>query len=112
MSNSSLASIRLSRSCDLHNTQNVILEGLTSQISIIHGVICAQCRIHMLPTDTLRLGDILVRVHLDYHLAIHIDADEVNTTRIVTDTFNTIAEIQSRAEHEAEACIHHHDIEL
>ncbi len=102
---------------DLRNTPGVTLEGTAGQASIAYGVICAQRHIHMSPADALRFGlrdryvvqikvggdrelvfgDVLMRVHPDYRLAMHIDTDKANTTNIVTGTLGTIAKIQSRA---------------
>ena len=101
----------------MRNTPGVTLEGPAGRVTITHGVICAQRHIHMSPADALRFGlrdryvvqvkvdgdrelifgDVLVRVHPDYHLSLHLDTDEANAAGIVSGTRGTIAEIQSRA---------------
>ncbi|KAF0118698.1 MAG: hypothetical protein FD149_504 [Rhodospirillaceae bacterium] len=102
---------------DLRNTPGVTLEGPAGRVTITHGVICAQRHIHMSPADALRFGlrdryvvqvkvdgdrelifgDVLVRVHPDYRLSLHLDTDEANAAGIVSGTRGTIAEIQNRA---------------
>ncbi|MEO5375176.1 MAG: acetate/propionate family kinase [Alphaproteobacteria bacterium] len=101
---------------DLGGTPGLTLEGPAGTITIPRGVICAQRHIHMSPAEAIRFGlrdryvvqvkvgtdrelifgDVLVRVHPDYRLAMHIDTDEANAAHISTGAVGFIAEIQSR----------------
>jgi len=80
-------------------------------------VICALRHIHMSPEEALHFGlrdkdrvmvrvegqrelifgDILVRVHPSYQLAMHIDTDEANAASIATGATGRIDRVQSRS---------------
>jgi len=104
------------QSGDLDGTPGVTLEGPSGSVTIEKGVICAMRHIHMSPEDALNFGlrdgylvrvrveggrelvfgDVLVRVHPDYRLAMHIDTDEANAAGIATGAIGHIDAIQSR----------------
>ena len=84
-------------------------------VSLDKGVICALRHIHMSPEDALQFGlrdryrvrvrvegdrelifgDVLVRVHPDYRLAMHIDTDEANAANIGAEAVGYLDGIQS-----------------
>lgn len=101
---------------DLEGTPSVILESQEARIEILNGVICAMRHIHMSPADALKIGvrdryvvqvqvdgdreltfgDVLVRVHPEYRLAMHIDTDEANAAHLGKGAVGHIVRIQSR----------------
>ena len=100
----------------LDGTPGVTLEGSVGSVDLEKGVICALRHIHMTPDDAeafglrdrdivrvkisgdreLIFGDVLVRVHPQYKLAMHIDTDEANAAHLKTGIVGNIIEIQSR----------------
>jgi acetate kinase len=102
---------------DLDNSPGIILEGTGGSVAIEKGVICALRHIHLLPENALRLnlrdkdmvrvrvegereliyGDVLVRVHPSYRLAMHIDTDEANAAGIRTGMTGFIDGVQSHS---------------
>jgi acetate kinase len=106
----------LRASGNIKNTPGITLEGTKGTICILEGVICALRHIHMTPADAesfglrdqdvvrvqlrgdreLIFGDVLVRVHPQYRLAMHIDTDEANAAHLKTGVIGNIIEIQSR----------------
>ncbi len=100
----------------LDSTPGVTLEGPVGSVELDKGVICALRHIHMTPDDAeafglidrdivrvkitgnreLIFGDVLVRVHPQYKLAMHIDTDEANAAHLKTGVVGNIIEIQSR----------------
>ncbi len=100
----------------LDNTPGVTLEGPKGSVELEKGIICALRHIHMTPDDAeafglhdrdivrvkisgdreLIFGDVLVRVHPQYKLAMHIDTDEANAAHLKTGIVGNIIEIQSR----------------
>jgi acetate kinase len=102
---------------DIEKSPGITIEGPAGTITIEKGVICAMRHIHMAPGDALRLGlrdrdivmvrvegervlifgDVLVRVHPDYRLAMHLDTDEANSAGITTGHVGYIERVQSRA---------------
>jgi propanediol utilization protein len=82
----------------LDGTPGLRLKGTAGEVELSHGVIQAQRHIHMSPADGDRFGvkdkdwvmvrvggergiifdDVLVRVHKDYRLDMHLDTDEAN----------------------------------
>ncbi len=101
---------------DLYGTPGIILEGPVGRIEIPEGVICAQRHIHMSPDDAekyglkdrdtvmvriegereLIFGDVLVRVHPDYKLEMHLDTDEANAADLSPVAQGYIVRIESR----------------
>jgi acetate kinase len=101
---------------DLEHSPGITLEGSHGTVTTEKGVICALRHIHMAPEDALRLGlrdkykvrvriesdrelvfgDVLIRVHPNYRLAMHIDTDEANAANITTGMIGYIDGIQSR----------------
>jgi len=45
---------------------------------------------------TLIFGDVLVRVHPDFQLSMHIDTDEANAANIATGMEGTLVGVQDR----------------
>jgi acetate kinase len=101
---------------DLDGSPGITIEGKKGSCKIPHGVICSLRHIHMSPEDalsfglkdrdivsvrvegerTLVFGDILVRVHPDFRLSMHIDTDEANAASIATGMEGTLIEVQDR----------------
>jgi len=106
--------IRASGAID--GSPGVTLEGPGGTVTIEEGVICALRHIHMTPEDALRFGlhdkdmvrvrvgtgrelifgDVLVRVHPSFALAMHIDTDEANAANIGSGVVGYIDGIQNR----------------
>ena len=102
---------------DIEESPGVTIEGPEGSVTIDKGVICAMRHIHMAPDDALQLGlrdrdvvmvrvkgerelifgDVLVRVHPEYRLALHLDTDEGNSANIKTGDTGYVERIQSRA---------------
>ena len=102
---------------DIEESPGIALEADDNTIALDKGVICALRHIHMSPEDALHFGlrdkdrvmvrvegqrelifgDILVRVHPSYQLAMHIDTDEANAASIATGTTGYIDRIQGRS---------------
>jgi acetate kinase len=53
-------------------------------------------RVQLRGDRELIFGDVLVRVHPQYRLAMHIDTDEANAAHLKTGVIGNIIEIQSR----------------
>jgi len=86
----------------LHNTPGVCIEGPAGRVEIEEGVICATRHLHVSPEEALMLGlrdrdeisvhvegeralvfgEVIVRVHPEYRLDMHIDTDEANAARL------------------------------
>lgn len=102
---------------DIEGTPGIIIGGSKDQLKLEKGVICARRHIHMSPEEALSLGlrnkdvvmvkvkgvrelifgDILVRVHPQYKLDMHIDTDEGNAAEISRGVTGWIEAIQHRA---------------
>ena len=101
---------------DLDGTPGITLEGPKGKISIEKGVICAMRHIHATPEDVLKMGikdkdvvrvqvqgdrelifgDVMVRVHPDFNLYMHIDTDEANAANLRNGTIGYVESIQLR----------------
>jgi acetate kinase len=101
---------------DLEGSPGITLEGTKGTRSVPCGVICSLRHIHMAPEDALSFGlkdrdivrvkvlgeralifgDVLVRVHPDFRLSMHIDTDEANAANIVTGMAGTLDGVQDR----------------
>jgi acetate kinase len=101
---------------DIKGSPGVTVEGPKGTVLLEHGVICAHRHIHMSPEDALKFGlhdkdlaivrikgerelifgDVLIRVHPSFRLAMHIDTDEANAANIKTGTIGYIDGIQNR----------------
>ncbi len=101
---------------DLDGSPGVTLAGTKESFQLPQGVICSLRHIHMSPEDalsfglkdrdivsvrvegerTLVYGDILVRVHPDFRLSMHIDTDEANAASISTGMEGTLIGVQDR----------------
>jgi acetate kinase len=90
---------------DIDATPGITLEGPCGTVAVDKGVICALRHIHMSPEEALRFGlkdrnkvevrikggqrdlvfgDVLVRVHPSFKLAMHLDTDEGNAAHLAT----------------------------
>src|SRR5204862_6913718 len=89
---------------DITGSPGCTLESPTGSVKIDCGVICALRHVHMTPEDALRygvrdksvvrvriagdrelvFGDVLVRAHPTFALAMHIDTDEANAANVKT----------------------------
>ncbi len=101
---------------DLAGSPGLTLEGPKGTCHIPEGVICSFRHIHMSPEDALALGikdrdmvsvkiegertlvfgDVLVRVHPDFRLSMHIDTDEANAANIQTGKEGRLVGVQER----------------
>jgi acetate kinase len=101
---------------DLEGSPGITLEGSKGACDIPQGVICSFRHIHMSPEDalsfglkdrdivmvevkgerTLIFGDVLVRVHPDFRLSMHIDTDEANAANIKTGMEGSLVSVQDR----------------
>ncbi len=101
---------------DLAGSPATTLEGPKGTCRIPEGVICSFRHIHMSPEDalafglkdrdmvsvkvegerTLIFGDVLVRVHPDFRLSMHIDTDEANAADIQTGKEGILVGVQER----------------
>jgi propanediol utilization protein len=95
---------------DLDDSIGIRLEGPKGSVELVRGVIQAQRHIHMCPEDAERFGvtdkqwvmvrvggergivfdDVLVRVHPNYRLDMHLDADESNAADLHPGSFGTL----------------------
>ena len=99
------------QSGDIEGTPGCILSGPCGDIEIPKGVIVAKRHIHMTPDEALALhikdndevfvltksygraliyADVVVRVHRNYHLAMHVDTDEANAFNSDTEPYGVI----------------------
>jgi len=101
---------------DLDGSPGIILVGSAGRVEIPEGVICAMRHIHMTPEDAdnygvkdrdivmvrldgerkLIFGDVMVRVHPDYKLEMHLDTDEANAADLPPVSQGYIVRIESR----------------
>ena len=101
---------------DVKGTPSLTLVGPKGSVLLEQGVICALRHIHMHPEDALAyglkdrdmvririggereliFGGVLVRVHPDFRLAMHIDTDEGNAAELSTGAVGFLEAIQER----------------
>jgi acetate kinase len=101
---------------DIEGTPGITIEGEVGTVKLSKGVICAKRHIHLSPEEALKLGlrdrdrvtlkikgvrelmfgDVLVRVHPDYRMDIHLDTDEANAAHISEGEEGYIEAIQHR----------------
>ncbi len=101
---------------DLAGSPGTTLEGSQGTCRISEGVICSFRHIHMSPEDALAFGlkdrdmvsvkvegerplifgDVLVRVHPDFRLSMHIDTDEANAADIQTGKKGVLVGVEER----------------
>jgi acetate kinase len=101
---------------DLAGSPGTTLEGPRGTYRLPEGVICSFRHIHMSPEDalafglkdrdmvsvkvegerTLVFGDVLVRVHPDFRLSMHIDTDEANAANIQTGKEGVLVGVEER----------------
>jgi hypothetical protein len=97
------------------DTPGITLRGPRGEVMIQRGVILAQRHVHMSPDDARRygvhdksvirvqvsgdremeMGDVVVRVHPDFVLDMHIDTDEANAAGLHNDSVVAYAGVQS-----------------
>ncbi|MFH1438401.1 MAG: acetate/propionate family kinase [Pseudomonadota bacterium] len=101
---------------DIEGTPGIIIEGEAGTLKLDKGVICARRHIHMSPEEALCLGlrdkdvvmvrvkgerelifgDVLIRVHPQYKLDMHLDTDEANAAQATRGAVGAIESIQHR----------------
>jgi len=101
---------------DLEGTPGITIEGEAGTVKLLKGVICAKRHIHMSPKEALAMGlrdkdvvmvkvkgvrelifgDVLVRVHPNYRMDMHLDTDEANAAQISEGAIGNIEAIQHR----------------
>ncbi len=101
---------------DLDGSPGLTLQGTAGTVALAKGVICALRHIHMSPEEafsyglrdrdvvrikvegerSLIFGDVLVRVHPSFRLAMHIDTDEANAGEINQGALGVLESIESR----------------
>lgn len=88
---------------DVAHSPGITLEGPAGSLTLPKGLICARRHIHMHPDDAARFGvkdrdvvevavdtegrdltfgDVLIRVHPQYRLEMHLDTDEANAAQL------------------------------
>lgn len=105
---------------DLDGSPGLTLQGPAGEIKLEQGVICAHRHIHMTPEDALLFGlqdkdvvmvrvegdrelifgDVIVRVHPDFKLEMHVDTDEGNAAELSPGAVGYLEGIQRRGSKE------------
>ena len=106
--------VPIRQSGDLEGTPGCTVTGPNGSIELDRGVIVAKRHIHMTPYEALRervkdndnvfvimesfersliFADVVVRVHPDYRLAMHIDTDEANAVANTEDPSGVILKL-------------------
>jgi len=101
---------------DIEGSPGLRLEGPAGSVDLGNGVICAARHVHMSPEDALRFGvrdrdviavrveggrgvsfrDVLVRVHPDFRLDMHVDTDEGNAAELGAEAVGYLDEVERR----------------
>jgi acetate kinase len=101
---------------DIEGTPGIIVEGKIGTLKLDKGVICAKRHIHMSTEEALSLGlrdkdtvmvkvkgvrelifgDVLIRVHPNFRMDMHLDTDEANAAQISQGATGYIESIQHR----------------
>jgi acetate kinase len=101
---------------DIHGSPGLRLEGPSDVVDLPEGVIIAARHVHMSPEDALRFGvrdrdaiavrvegergisfrDVVVRVHPDFRLDMHVDTDEGNAAELGPDAVGYMEGIERR----------------
>ncbi|MFM2163488.1 MAG: hypothetical protein RLZZ383_3000 [Pseudomonadota bacterium] len=97
---------------DVRDSPGITLRGPAGSVTIAEGVICAWRHIHMHPDDAeafgvsdkdvvdvevatgprrLTFGDVLVRVHPEFRLEMHVDTDEANAAELAAGAAGELA---------------------
>jgi acetate kinase len=99
---------------NLQGSPGLRLEGPAGPVDLAQGVICAARHVHMSPEDALRFRlrdrdritvciegergvsfrDVLVRVHPDFRLDMHVDTDEANAAELDRDAVGYVESIE------------------
>jgi len=99
---------------DIAGSPGLRIEGPQGAIELPEGVICAARHVHMSPEDALRFrvrdknritvrvegtrpisfGDVLVRVHPDFRLDMHVDTDEGNAAELDRDAVGYVQAVE------------------
>jgi len=99
---------------DIQGSPGLRIEGSAGAVDLPQGAICAARHVHMSPEDALRFGlrdrdtivvrveggrgvsfrDVLVRVHPDFRLDMHVDTDEGNAAELGADAVGYIDEVE------------------
>jgi acetate kinase len=103
---------------DVRDSPGITLRGPAGTITLTEGVICAWRHIHMHPDDAahfgvgdkdvvevevcsgprrLTFGDVLVRVHPEFRLEMHVDTDEANAAELAPGVEGELAESEGEA---------------
>ena len=103
---------------NVEGSPGITLEGAAGQVELEQGVISAGRHVHMSPEDALRFGvrdkdvievrvagdtrslvfgDVLVRVHPDFRLDMHVDTDEANAAELERDAVGYMVAAERRA---------------
>ncbi|MEO5356491.1 MAG: phosphate propanoyltransferase [Nitrospirae bacterium YQR-1] len=101
---------------NIEGTPGIVLQGDNGELKLKKGVICARRHIHMSPYQAhtynindmdvvmvkvktgreLIFGNVLVRVHNDFNLDMHIDTDEANAAEINNGAIGFLEDITER----------------
>lgn len=104
---------------DLDNTPGITLAGPAGEVTLTNGLICALRHIHMSPDDAaafkvqdndvvdvaiggngrkLTFDDVLIRVHPDFRLEMHVDTDEANAAGLSSGDMGVLVSTETHAQ--------------
>jgi acetate kinase len=104
----------LRESGKLDGTPGITLRGPAGEVAIARGVILAHRHVHMSPEEAreigvsdrdvisvrvegsreMTMGDVIVRVHPDFRLDLHVDTDEANAAGLTSDSVVAFTRVQ------------------